>query len=267
MNDPTLVKPSLSLYDREQEWKQLEELLASDAEQVAGDQELVALVEKQFLALQDKRDSFCAFLAWLEGQQAIGEVEIKRLTERVKRIAAAQKRLEGLAVNTIRSLGQDDKGKWKKLEGRTSTLQLNRNPASVEVTDEALVPLEFKTCTVTVTVPAKQQSHVIGLLTAGGYTLAKDAEIKVAAKPLAEALKQMIPCATCGQLGVIQRDENGPCLCMVPPVADGLPGEKRHVESCPQSIIVCSDCSGAKQLPRKVPGAQLVTDKVRLVRK
>lgn len=254
-----LVKGSLSLYDREQEWKQLEELLASDeGAEAANQEELVALVEKTFLAVQEKRDNFCAFLAWLEGQQALGEVEQERLEARIKRIKAARERLEKVAIGVIRSLGQDDKGKWKKLEGRTSTLQLNRNPASVEILDDTKVPDEFKEKTVTITFPATRHNAIPALMELEnviGARISSDPVVRIKTKAVAEALKEMLPCERCGQLGVIEEPAIG-----AGPTPEDSPMLMDRVSVCP-------DCHGAKQLPRQVPGARLVTDKVRLVRK
>ncbi|HXI43915.1 MAG TPA: siphovirus Gp157 family protein [Bryobacteraceae bacterium] len=255
---PQEVK-SLSLYDREAEWKQLEELLANAClvglneegglETQENAEALVALVEKTFLAVQDKRDSFCSFLAWLEGQQHMGEQEQERLEYRIKRIEAARKRLEKLAIDTIRSLGPDAKGKWKRLEGKTSTLSLAKNPASVEVLDDKLIPDEFKDITIEVKVSATIADKLIATIVNADHALNKPPLISVRMKDVAAALKEMLPCEDCGELGVVSK-----------------PPDESEVIHNP-SWSVCPKCNGDKQVPRQVPGARLVTDKVRLVRK
>jgi hypothetical protein len=50
--------------------------------------------------------------------------------------------------SVIESLGTDAKGKPKKLEGKTVTFSLRARPASVEITDELLVPAEYKSVVV-----------------------------------------------------------------------------------------------------------------------
>ena len=57
--------------------------------------------------------------------------------------AAWRQRQDG--IETIESLGTDDKGKYRTLEGRTTTFSLRACPPSVEVTDEAAIPADFKT--------------------------------------------------------------------------------------------------------------------------
>jgi len=256
---PQEVK-SLSLYEREADWKKLEELLADGLESGEDSDALVALVEKAFLAVQEKRDSFCAFMAFLENQSAFAGEEIERINARKKRIEAAGERLKKLAVQTIQSLGPDDKGKWKRLEGKTSTLSLAKNPASVEVLDDREIPDEFKQVTLTMTVSMATWAHVQGL--AGFPPLSKDAVVSVKLKELGAALKEMLPCEKCGQLGVCSPD----CNC------NGERGNETspttHTGKCAaKDVIVCPKCNGENQVPRQVPGARLVTDRVRLVRK
>ena len=50
-------------------------------------------------------------------------------------------------IETIEGLGTDSKGKYRKLEGKTTTFSLRACPPSVEATDEAAVPAEYKTLT------------------------------------------------------------------------------------------------------------------------
>lgn len=248
---PQEVK-SLSLYDRESEWKQLEEMLAEPFEYETP--ELVEYVKKTFLALQEKRDSFCAFLAWLEGQQHMGEQEQDRLEYRIKRIEAARKRLEKLAIDTIRSLGPDAKGKWKRLEGQTSTLSLAKNPASVEVVDLDAIPDEFKQVTLTMTV--SMETWALTQALPFFPPLSKDAVVSVKLKEVGAALKEMLPCTECGELGVVNGEFG---------TTTGAQPEDLHYGKMP--LVICPKCNGEKQVPRQVPGAHLVTDRVRLVRR
>ena len=50
-------------------------------------------------------------------------------------------------IGTIESLGTDSKGRYRKLEGKTTTFSLRACPPSVKVTDELAIPAEHKTLT------------------------------------------------------------------------------------------------------------------------
>lgn len=50
-------------------------------------------------------------------------------------------------IETIESLGTDGKGRYRKLDGKTTTFSLRACPPSVEVTDESSIPSEYKTLT------------------------------------------------------------------------------------------------------------------------
>ena len=120
--------------------------LLDTAEMVTSADEAAFLLDFQE-ALEhavDKRDRVAGRLAKLEAQQAYAAAEIKRLQTFKRSAEAQQERLEGYVTYVIQRLGKDAKGKWRKLEGNSSTMSLKACPASVEVTDESLVPLDFK---------------------------------------------------------------------------------------------------------------------------
>jgi hypothetical protein len=50
-------------------------------------------------------------------------------------------------IETIEKLGTDSKGKYRTLEGKTTTFSLRACPPSVEVTDESAIPSQYKTLT------------------------------------------------------------------------------------------------------------------------
>ena len=150
----TVVPPSppaaLSLYDTEAYIA----ALADTAELVPPEMEAEFLAEFRagLVAAADKRDRVAHFLTHLEAQAALAAAEIKRLQERKAFFERAAERLEQYVLQVIEGLGLDGKGKAKKLEGNTTTMSSRACPASVNVTDEALVPAIFKS--VTVTLPA-----------------------------------------------------------------------------------------------------------------
>ena len=47
-------------------------------------------------------------------------------------------------IGTIENLGTDGKGKYRRLEGKTTTFSLRACPPSVEVADESAIPAEYK---------------------------------------------------------------------------------------------------------------------------
>jgi hypothetical protein len=84
------------------------------------------------------------FLAHLEQQIDFARFEINRLRQRKATCERALARLENYVIETIEQLGTDSKGKYRRLEGRTTTFSLRACPTSVEVTDETVIPSEYK---------------------------------------------------------------------------------------------------------------------------
>lgn len=97
---------------------------------------------EQAVATQVKKvDDFCRFLAHLESQENLATCEIERLKTRKQSINRMLQRLEAYAVRVM------ENANLKKIDGDTSRLSLRQNPPAVEITDESLVPAEFKTIT------------------------------------------------------------------------------------------------------------------------
>ena len=131
---------------------EIEEYLAAlveTAELVSHDQEQEFLAEfRQTLSTAvDQRDRVGQYMAHLETQAAFAKAEIERLRQRKGAYERAFERIEQYVLNTIDFLGKDAKGNRRKLEGNTVTFSARACPRSVEITDEAAVPAEFKTLT------------------------------------------------------------------------------------------------------------------------
>jgi hypothetical protein len=94
----------------------------------------------------------------------LAKKEIQRLRDRQAFFERLSERLDDYLIRTIKQLGHDGKGKWKKLEGQTVTFSLRKAPDSVKVEpeNEALVPSEFKT--LTIKIPAAQWEEVLDSL-------------------------------------------------------------------------------------------------------
>jgi hypothetical protein len=129
---------------------EIEDNLAAlvNTEEMVEDPEQRKAIEAEIVSAQltavDKRDSFGKFLATCEHYTDALAAEIKVLQARKKRFESAKERAEGYAVYAMQSLGKT------KLEGNTVTLALRKCPESTAVSDEASVPSQFKTLTITV---------------------------------------------------------------------------------------------------------------------
>ena len=110
----------------------------------------------------EKRDRVGQFMAHLEDQIAFATSEIERLKARRSVYQRAFDRVEDYVIYTIKMLGTDGKGKYRKLEGRTVTFGLAGCPPSVEVTDESAIPAEYKM--LTFKLPAMAWARLLDLL-------------------------------------------------------------------------------------------------------
>jgi hypothetical protein len=91
-----------------------------------------------------KRDRVAGFIKMCEHAAASAAVEIKRLQDRKRIFENTGDRLRGYVVSIIESLGLDDKGKLRKLQGSNFTLSARACPASVKITDETKIPNSLK---------------------------------------------------------------------------------------------------------------------------
>ena len=126
--------------------------LIETAELVSPEQEFEFRSQFQtaLMAAVEKRDRVGQFLAHLEQQIAFAKFEIERLRQRKALCERALERLEQYVIETIENLGTDGKGKYRRLEGKTTTFSLRGCPPSVEVTDESAIPSAYKVLTLKV---------------------------------------------------------------------------------------------------------------------
>jgi hypothetical protein len=125
--------------------------LLDTAEMVTPEEqaEFAADLEAALAATVQKRDRVGWFMAHLEGQTALAAAEIKRLQARKAFFEAVLERVETSVVRTIYNLGVDAKGRYRKLEGDTVSFSVRRCPATVAITDEAAVPVAYKSLSIT----------------------------------------------------------------------------------------------------------------------
>ena len=140
---PAVIRPhNVTLYDAEET---LNALIESE-ETVSPEQQLEYL---QDLATASqtairKRDGVNYFLVNCEAAIAAAGLEISRLQARRDRCQAAIKNVGAYVLRIIRNQDIGPDGKYPKLKGNTVTFSAQKNPASVEITDEAQVPSEHK---------------------------------------------------------------------------------------------------------------------------
>src|SRR5579875_2943559 len=140
--------PSLSLYEVEQELLAL--LDTEDLVRPEQREEFERTLAAALAASVEKRERVGQFLRFCELQQENCDAEIQRLQRRKHQFSIAEERTRACVQNVLESLGVDDKGKPRRLEGKTVTFSLRAKPASVDVTDEAAVPSRYKRAAVCV---------------------------------------------------------------------------------------------------------------------
>ena len=96
-----------------------------------------------------KRQSVGQFILHCGSHEAACDREIDRLKALKKQYAAARERIEDFVIRTVLTIGPDHHGKLKSLEGETVKLTVKATPDAVLVENEASVPSEFQTVTVT----------------------------------------------------------------------------------------------------------------------
>ena len=129
-----------------------------DTEEMEMTPEQRAEFERELVAAElravDKRDHVAQFLGFLKGQQSNIATEVKRLNELKRRYEATQERVEGYVKDAVMLSGPQPDGTYRKLEGRTSVIGVQRNGGhepSPRVIDSGAIPLNFGKCTGSIT--------------------------------------------------------------------------------------------------------------------
>jgi len=129
-------KTQLSLYnilDELTTWENTLEL-ATTPEQ---EQEIQSRIREYLTAGRDKVDRYCQMLAHLDGEIVNALAEFDRLNRYHKRVAAMQSRLLASAQWAMEA------NSITQLTGTVNGLKLRKNPPSVVVLDESLIPVEY----------------------------------------------------------------------------------------------------------------------------
>jgi hypothetical protein len=101
---------------------------------------------------KEKRDAVVAFLRHCEAQQKFADQEIERIKNWRDRLAKFQDEFEQYLTRVIDQFVVPDRRGIKRLEGNFSSLRIQKNPDSVVITDEKVLPAAWKD--VVLTMPA-----------------------------------------------------------------------------------------------------------------
>lgn len=153
------MSQTLTLYQAEEQLAALADTAAVVPEEqlreFAAD---LARATEQGLA---KRDACTRFLLHIRDQIAFSKAERKRLAEREATLEAGLARFEAYLLSVIAQHGKQTSPTIKRLEGRVGDLCAVDGPGSVEITNEAEVPTEYRR--VVVRMPADAWDELIGL--------------------------------------------------------------------------------------------------------
>lgn len=119
------------------------------------------LAEITLMATEQKRDAVARFIRTLGASVDSLKEEEEYLRTRRK---AIERRLDSLKLYVAVLVDQyappaAEEGGVRRLEGRVFKLCTQRNPVSVEITDEPSIPLEYQTATIIV--PAEQANDIV----------------------------------------------------------------------------------------------------------
>ena len=136
-------------------------------------------------------------MSHLEAQIGFAAAEIQCLRERQSWYERCRERIEGYVIRVLMSREPDAKGKYPKLEGRTSSFSLRAKPSKVEYLPggEVQVPAQYKT--LTIKLPAERWEQLLDSLdmeTAKDLIDAvKKAEVSIDKRAVKAALEAEIP--------------------------------------------------------------------------
>lgn len=229
---------SLTLYEFAEDLLALlnSEALVTAEQQAEYQRDLAASLEKTAA----KRDAVAAFIKTLELHAKFAGEEIDRIRARKQAFQNSADRLRQYVVDIIDGLGPDAKGKLRKFEGDCFTLQALACPVSLEITEESLVPLEYRRVTVSLREDEWDDLLDVWLTSLGS-------EFRISPGSVSHSIDNAaikaylngprIPCGPCNGIGMVERDHK---------------------------VVQCSTCGGQCSLAPEVPGASLIVGKLSL---
>ena len=111
-----------------------EELLL---EKLEAGEDVADTLEAIELTVEDKLESYAKVIRTFESRSTVKQLEIKRLQDSARTDEEAVKRMKSIMQEYLQRTGK------RKVETPLFKIWMQKNPASVEVIDESLVPKEF----------------------------------------------------------------------------------------------------------------------------
>lgn len=102
-----------------------------------GEEGMEGILETLEDAIDNKLESIAKVIKTLEGEVTVYKQEEKRLADRRRSIENNIKRLKAYAEESLESVGKD------KVKGELFTIAMQKNPPSVVVHDESIIPEGF----------------------------------------------------------------------------------------------------------------------------
>lgn len=124
-----------TLYELTAEYK---ELLEMAEEQNLTQADIKDTLEGMDYEFEDKADGYAKVLRSLDGKEEAISSEIKRLTEMKKVVANNKKAIKQNLENAMIETGKT------KFKTTLFSFEIQKNPASVRIKDESLVPEEYR---------------------------------------------------------------------------------------------------------------------------
>lgn len=131
----------------------------------------------------DKRDGCIRFVRHVESQIDFAKAEKARINDWQKSLEGGLERFRAYLANVVAIHGKQPKGA-AKLAGRTGMLTLRKTPDVAQIVDKAVVPVQYKT--VTVTMSASDWEFISGGVE---FTGPVDVSVSIAKRPILDALK------------------------------------------------------------------------------
>jgi hypothetical protein len=163
-----------------------EELVPEEKER-----EFQTALAKQLRKAAAKRDAVGQFIRHCETMAEASKSEETRLRERRKFYERAAEKMRSYVKNILETLGTDERGSWRRLEGNTFSFFLRDNHPSVRIVDPEAVPDRFKD--ITMTVPADVMHEVLSAISPElrdrFVNSVKNTEIEIPKTPIKKAFE------------------------------------------------------------------------------